>query len=141
MAGIAYKRVDRIPSSLETHNREESAAYRRLANLVLLHAKTSAALTDDEIIVLSVLASQAAIWRHIDPDNVEADDLMTELLAILDDYQVNLSMQSKMEAMLDGERPKPRPDAPRPEDMPELIVKWRRELEEAEDAPGLEDLP
>src|SRR3954469_8277886 len=139
MAAVAYRRVDRIPSSLEIHNREESAAYRRLANLVLVHAKSANALTDDEILVLSVLASQAAVWRHLDPHNTETDDLMTDLLAILDDYQFNLAMQTKMEAMLDNKRPKPRPDAPRAADMPEIIVKWQRELAEPDDAPGLED--
>jgi hypothetical protein len=60
----------------------------------------------------------------------------------LDDYQLNLSMTKKMERTLDGAGDMyNRPDAPRPEDMPELTVKWQRNLYEPQDAPNLEDSP
>jgi hypothetical protein len=142
MPVTSYQRVDHIPSYLEVRNRDDSATYRRLANLVLLHAKSRAALTDDEIIVLSMIASQAALWRHLDPDNDDVDDVMTELLAILDDYHLNLALERKMARMVDGEETAAvDPSAPRPEDMPEITVKWPRDLAEADDAPDLEDLP
>ncbi len=69
-------------------------------------------LTDDEIIILAVVAAQLALAKYIEPGERNADETLNHILSVLDRNEVNAAISSKMDKLLEGPRGAAREDAP-----------------------------
>lgn len=57
-------------------------------------------LTDDERIVLSIIAAQSALARYIEPGHKDAEVTLNKILGILDHQELNEALSHKMQRML-----------------------------------------
>ena len=77
-------------------------------------------LSDDEIIVLAVVAAQLSLAHYVEPDrNQDPDGTLNAILDILDRGEVIQAVSSKMLWLL-SHRPPARPDAPSGAQLAEL---------------------
>jgi len=58
-------------------------------------------LTDDERIVISVIAAQAALARYVEPGDQTAESVLTKLLGILDHREMISAMTRKMHRLIE----------------------------------------
>lgn len=87
--------------------------YFDLAGEICRRAEHKSHLSDDEIIILSVVASQLTLTKYVKPENRDADAVLNQILALLDHDEVNEAIMSKMTTMLsDYAESRVRQDAP-----------------------------
>lgn len=82
------------------------------AREICRRVKDKAHLTDDEIIVLAVVASQLALAKFVEPGERDSDATLNEIMTYLDHNQVIAAISSKMDRLLEGQRGPMREDAP-----------------------------
>jgi hypothetical protein len=58
-------------------------------------------LTDDERITLSVVAAQAALARHLTPNDLNAEAVLNKVLRVLDHQEMIAAMTRKMHRLLE----------------------------------------
>lgn len=94
--------------------------YFDLADGICRRFREDSRLSDDEIIVLAVVASQLALARYVEPGGDSgADELLNTILDILDRGQVVQAVANKMLWLL-NHRPRPRADAPTGRELTDL---------------------
>ncbi|HRF07914.1 MAG TPA: hypothetical protein PL193_04620 [Xanthobacteraceae bacterium] len=71
-----------------------------LAGEICRRVETKAHLSDDEIIVLSLVASQLVLAKYIEPGERDSDEVLNKILGILDRDELNEAVESKMITML-----------------------------------------
>lgn len=88
--------------------------YCDLAGEICRRAQSKAHLSDDEIIILSVVASQLVLAKYVEPGKRDSDETLNKILGLLDHTEVNNAIQSKMVTMLSDYAPQSRirEDAP-----------------------------
>ena len=71
-------------------------------------------LSDDEIIILSVVASQLVLAKYVEPGERDSDATLNKILGLLDQDDLNAAIMSKMTTMLSDYAPqsRTREDAP-----------------------------
>ena len=82
------------------------------AREICRRVRNKAHLTDDEIIVLALVAAQLALAKYVVPGERDADQTLDAIMAVLDHGDVNAAIQSKMDRLLEGPRGSVREDAP-----------------------------
>lgn len=82
------------------------------AREICRRVKDKAHLTDDEIIVLAVVASQLALAKFVEPGERDTDATLNEIMTYLDHNEVIAAISSKMDRLLEGQRGPMREDAP-----------------------------
>jgi hypothetical protein len=85
--------------------------YYDMARAICRTARHREHLSDDEIIVLTVVASQVTLARYVEPGARDTDEVLDAILGLLDRREVVQAVKSKM-AWLLNHRPISRPDAP-----------------------------
>jgi len=88
--------------------------YIDLAGEICRRVENKAHLSDDEIIILSVVASQLVLAKYIEPGDRDSDLVLSKILGLLDRDEVNEAVTSKMITMLSDYAPqsRTREDAP-----------------------------
>jgi hypothetical protein len=56
-------------------------------------------LSDDEILMLALTAAQAALAKHIEPGNKDAEDTLNTILSVLDHHEVVQAEMRKLHRM------------------------------------------
>jgi hypothetical protein len=93
-------------------NPEEFEHYYDMAREIVRRVRYRSHLSDDEIIVLAVVAAQISLQRYVEPHrDLTADQTLDTILDILDRGEVVQAVSSKMLWLL-NHRPKARLDAP-----------------------------
>jgi hypothetical protein len=69
-------------------------------------------LTDDEIIVLAMVACQLALAKFVEPGKRDAENTLNAILNYLDHNEVIAAVSSKMDRLLEGNRGQTREGAP-----------------------------
>lgn len=101
---------DLVPSVPE--DPAEFSQYYEMAREIVRRVRHREHLSDDEIIVLSVVASQITLARYLEPHREDRPDaVLDQILDILDRSEVVQAISSKMLWLLNN-RPKARLDAP-----------------------------
>lgn len=91
---------------------EDFAQYYDMAREIVRRVRHRSHLSDDEIIVLAVVAAQIALARYIEPHRaLDANETLDAILDILDRGEVVQAVSSKMVWLL-NHRPRARLDAP-----------------------------
>ncbi len=86
--------------------------YYDMAREIMRRVRHRSHLSDDEIIVLAMVAAQISLARYVEPHrNLDADDTLNAILDILDRGEVLQAVSSKMLWLL-HHRPPARVDAP-----------------------------
>jgi hypothetical protein len=86
--------------------------YYNMAREIVRRVRHRSHLSDDEIIVLAVVAAQISLQKYVEPHrNMDADDTLNAILDILDRGEVLNAVSSKMLWLL-NHRPTARLDAP-----------------------------
>jgi hypothetical protein len=88
------------------------AFYHDKAREICRRVQNKAHLTDDEIIVLAMVAAQLALDEYIEPGARDSDDTLHQILSIIDRDEVNAAISSKLDRLLEGPRSAAREDAP-----------------------------
>jgi hypothetical protein len=104
------------PSPVET----DFEYYYDQAREICRRVQNRAHLTDDEIIVLAVVASQLALAKYVEPGERDSDATLTQIMGVLDHQEIVSAVSSKMDRLLEGQRGPAREDAPSGKDMKEL---------------------
>jgi hypothetical protein len=91
--------------------------YYEQAREICRRVKNRAHLTDDEIIVLAVVASQLALAKFVEPGERDSDATLNEIMGYLNHNEINAAISSKMDRLLEGQRGPAREDAPSGQDM------------------------
>lgn len=88
--------------------------YIDLAGEICRRVENEAHLSDDEIIILSLVASQLVLAKYIEPGDRGSDDVLNKILSLLDRDELNEAVTSKMITMLSEYAPqsRTREDAP-----------------------------
>jgi hypothetical protein len=88
--------------------------YIDLAGEISRRGEHKAHLSDDEMIVLSLVASQLVLAKYIQPGERNSDTVLNRILELLDYQALNEAVQSKMITMLSEYAPqsRTRPEAP-----------------------------
>jgi hypothetical protein len=87
--------------------------YFDLAGEICRRAEHKDHLSDDEIIILSMVASQLTMAKYVEPGERDSDDVLNKILGLLDHEEVNRAIMSKMTTMLsDYAQSRTRLDAP-----------------------------
>lgn len=88
--------------------------YCDLAGEICRRAESKEHLSDDEIIILSVVASQLVLAKYVEPGDRDSDGILNSILGLLDHKELNNAIQSKMVTMLSDYSPQSRirEDAP-----------------------------
>jgi len=58
-------------------------------------------LSDDEIIVLALAATQAALLKHVEPGDRDAEETLDTILSIVDHRQVVQALYDKVDELLE----------------------------------------
>ena len=87
------------------------------AREICRRVQTKAHLTDDEIIVLAVVAAQLALAKYIEPGERDSDATLNQIMSVLDHQEIVAAISSKMDRLLEGQRGPAREDAPSGKDM------------------------
>jgi hypothetical protein len=82
------------------------------AREICRRVKNRAHLTDDEIIVLAVVAAQLALAKYVEPGEHDSDATLDQIMSVLDHNEVVAAISSKMDRLLEGQRGPMREDAP-----------------------------
>lgn len=91
---------------------EEFEHYYEMAREIVRRVRHRSHLSDDEIIVLAMVAAQIALAQHVQPHrNLDADQTLDTIIDILDRGEVIQAVSSKMLWLL-NHRPQARLDAP-----------------------------
>ena len=102
---------DLVPSSVP-ESPEDFEHYYDMAREIVRRGRHRSHLSDDEIIVLAVVAAQVSLQRYVEPHRESnADETFNGILDILDRGEVVQAVSSKMLWLLDH-RPRARLDAP-----------------------------
>jgi hypothetical protein len=116
MADLAPGNVPENPDDFEH--------YYDMAREIVRRVRHRSHLSDDEIIVLAVVAAQISLQKYVEPHrNLDADDTLNAILDILDRGEVIQAVSSKMLWLL-NHRPPARLNAPAGQmldDLQELI--------------------
>src|SRR5215213_7014046 len=92
------------------------------AREICRRVQKKAHLTDDEIIVLAVVASQLALAKYVEPGERDSDATLNQIISVLDHQEIVAAISSKMDRLLEGQRGPAREDAPSGKDMKVLDV-------------------
>jgi hypothetical protein len=82
--------------------------YIDLAGEICRRVENKAHLSDDEIIILSLVASQLVLAKYIEPGERDSDAVLNKILGLLDRNELNDAVQSKMITMLSHYAPQSR---------------------------------
>jgi hypothetical protein len=82
------------------------------AREICRRVRDKAHLTDDEIIVLALVAAQLALAKYVVPGERESAATLNQIMSVLDHGDVNAVIASKMDRLLEGPRTSAREDAP-----------------------------
>ena len=93
------------------------AFYYDKAREICRRVQNKAHLTDDEIIVLALVAAQLALEKYIEPGARDSDRTLHQIMAILDRDEVTAAISSKLDRLLEGPRSAAREDAPGGRDL------------------------
>ena len=86
--------------------------YYDMAREIVRRSRNRSHLSDDEIIVLAMVAAQISLTRYVEPHRqLDADETLDAILDILDRGEVVQAVSSKMLWLL-NHRPTARSDAP-----------------------------
>lgn len=98
----------------EVIEKQDFQYYVDLAGEICRRVESKAHLSDDEIIVLSLVASQLVLAKYIEPGERDSDAVLSNILGLLDRDELNGAVQSKMITMLSDYAPqsRTRKDAP-----------------------------
>ena len=110
------REIGSVPDDLEDFDH-----YYDMAREICRRVRHRSHLSDDEIIVLAVVAAQLALSHYVDPHrNQDPDDTLNGILNILDRGQVVQAVSSKM-LWLMKHRPPARVDAPSGNEISDLM--------------------
>jgi hypothetical protein len=56
-------------------------------------------LSDDEILMLALTAAQAALAKHVEPGNKDAEDTLNTILSVLDHHEIVQAEMRKLHRM------------------------------------------
>ena len=98
-----------VPSELEAATLE---FYFDRAREICRRLRNKAHLTDDEMIVLALVAAQLALTKYVEPGERDSDATLEEIMNYLDREELNAALSSKMDQLLEGPRASARDDAP-----------------------------
>ncbi len=105
--GLVPSEIGSVPDSPE-----DFSDYYDTALEIVRRVRYRSHLSDDEIIVLAMVAAQMSLARYIEPHRaLDADDTLNAILDILDRGEVVQAVSSKMLWLLNN-RPRARLDAP-----------------------------
>jgi len=105
--GLVASEIGSVPDSPE-----DFSDYYDTALEIVRRVRYRSHLSDDEIIVLAMVAAQMSLARYIEPHRaLDADDTLNAILDILDRGEVVQAVSSKMLWLLNN-RPRARLDAP-----------------------------
>ena len=98
----------------EVVEKQDFRYYVDLAGEICRRVESKAHLSDDEIIVLSLVASQLVLAKYIEPGERDSDEVLNKILGLLDRDELNEAVESKMITMLSDYAPqsRTREDAP-----------------------------
>ncbi|HRF07514.1 MAG TPA: hypothetical protein PL193_02550 [Xanthobacteraceae bacterium] len=101
-------------SITEVVEKENFQYYIDLAGEICRRVESKAHLSDDEIIVLSLVASQLVLAKYIEPGERDSDEVLNKIFGLLDRDELNAAVESKMITMLSDYAPqsRTRDDAP-----------------------------
>lgn len=74
------------------------------AREICRRVQDKAHLTDDEIIILAVVAAQLALAKYAEPGERDSDTTLDEILTYLDHEEVANAISSRMDRLLEGLR-------------------------------------
>jgi hypothetical protein len=101
-----------LVSSSVPNDPEQFEQYYDMAREIVRRVRHRSHLSDDEIIVLAVVAAQISLQRYVEPHReLTSDETLDAILDILDRGEVVQAVSSKMLWLL-NHRPKARLDAP-----------------------------
>jgi hypothetical protein len=107
MPNLAPDEIGDVPD-----NPEDFSQYYDMAREIVRRARHRSHLSDDEIIVLAMVAAQISLARYIEPHrSMDANETLDAILDILDRGEVVQAVSSKMLWLLNN-RPRARLDAP-----------------------------
>jgi hypothetical protein len=103
-----------IKGVTEIVEKQDFQYYIDLAGEICRRVESKEHLSDDEIIVLSLVASQLVLAKYIEPGERDSDEVLNKILGLLDRDELNEAVQSKMITMLSDYAPqsRTREDAP-----------------------------
>jgi hypothetical protein len=103
--GTIQPRMNRITmtsQSVAAETAANSVGYYSLAHEICVRVNDDKTqLTDDERIVLSMVAAQAALARYIEPGDRNAEETLNKILRVLDHKELNEAMSRKMAQLLE----------------------------------------
>ena len=103
--------ADVMPGNVP-ENPDDFEHYYDMAREIVRRVRHRSHLSDDEIIVLAVVAAQISLQKYVEPHrNLDADDTLNAILDILDRGEVIQAVSSKMLWLL-NHRPLARLNAP-----------------------------
>jgi hypothetical protein len=108
---LAPKVISGVSEAAEKHDFQY---YVDLAAEICRRVENKAHLSDDEIIILSIVASQLVLAKYMEPGDRDSDDVLNKILSLLDRGELNDALMSKMVTMLSDYAPQSRTrnDAP-----------------------------
>lgn len=104
----------KITKRVAVEQRDDFQYYIDLAGEICRRVEHKDHLSDDEIIILSVVASQLVLAKYIEPGERDSDEVLNRILGLLDRDELNAAVTSKMITMLSDYAPqsRTRSDAP-----------------------------
>lgn len=108
---LAPKKIAGVSEAVE---KQDFQYYVDLAGEICRRVENKAHLSDDEIVVLSLVASQLVLAKYIEPGERDSDEVLNKILGLLDRDELNEAVKSKMITMLSDYAPqsRTREDAP-----------------------------
>jgi len=79
-------------SITEVVEKENFQYYIDLAGEICRRVESKAHLSDDEIIVLSLVASQLVLAKYIEPGERDSDEVLNKIFGLLDRDELNCSI-------------------------------------------------
>jgi hypothetical protein len=101
-----------IPGGELAPDPKEFGFYYDQAREICRRVKDRAHLTDDEIIILAVVAAQLALAKYVEPGERDSDATLNLIMTYLDHNEVIAAISSKMDRLLEGQRGPMRENAP-----------------------------
>jgi hypothetical protein len=65
-----------------------------------LKGRKASDLSDDEVLMLALTAAQAALLKHVEPGNRDAEETLNTILAVLDHDQIVQAEMRKLHSIL-----------------------------------------
>jgi hypothetical protein len=113
MTELARRQTNISPST----GRDDFEYYKDMARELCRRAQHKAHVSDDEVLVLAVVASQLALANYLEPGRHNEQEALSEIIAVLDNKKVIHALRSKMADLLAGRIPRPRLNAPSGEEI------------------------